>query len=848
MPLSDQETPLQTLRPNRRVFFFRPILRTALIISLLVMGAYFFLPLFLERTLPLPLLLGLVLFFTARKAIQRFAAYRKTFYHFYGDHLLVRTGTLFSEHQVDLPYRNVTQVVLRLPFLEHRLFQTGELIVHSAGSFQGTAHLESIDKPRRAYELVADYLRENGFSLKRERLVQRERPHIFGTLLDTSGLALGALMAMITVGLSVGGAVIDLLELNTFYDLFALLRDGIDPDHPTATEEQALAYRATLGLAILAVGGGITGLIRLFLHFVDLNRRTYTLFEDVIDYRDGFLTETLKFIPIENLADTSIAEPFFKRLFGVANVEVNPHGASGGIAFPSMPRAEQFRRRLNGLIDTLEPPRHESSTPNEKDRQHSQELSTQGGEHQTETHQDERRLFTPPMIQSSGPPLRYRPALRRGLLRAFARSLPVTLIAALMVALSFLGLLQVEDLFAEFEDILTPTLLALFPLLIFITALLLQVSRAIFFALTTRFSLGNKQIFWQRDFISRDEVEFTIDKITTVEVIQTFLDRILNTGTIHFTSIGNDAPLSFQDIANLRHEALTIRQRLRLFEAEPVESIRPRVTPWTFFFARPGLVFLAFLLALAALPAAHFWEPAIYLLAIAPALLLLGLIRDWLYFRRARLERFQDHLAITEGFFRRHLRLVSYAHARSIRTTGYPSSSSGTLTIVPGSDIPLRLPYLPRIKALHLTLDEELYRAPIRPVRQPADLDRLPVHRARPEARNAITLVLLLLFLAPLWPLLLPYLALRARRTSIIVEEGRLRLTRTLLYTREHTVLLNRIDQLITRRGPIHTLFKNGELQVLTIGSTAPELILGPLSAPEDLYHLLETRTRALQP
>lgn len=856
--MSDSTSTPEVLRPLWHVFVLLPALRSLFSYSAIAIGAYLFLPLFLGSPLPLVPLLFLLFLLVLFRILSRWVTYRRTFYEFYPDRLVAKRGGLFSTAKVDLPYRNITQVVLHLPFLERRLFQTGNLQIHSAGSSQGTAFLLSVQGPREVYRAMGSYMQDAGFSLSRATRVQREKPHPFGTLLDTSGLALGGIVALFTFGLSIGGTVIDVMGLKSFYELFDVLRGTVE--HIDG-EKQTTAYRATLGLAVLLVLGGLFGIVKLVLHYIDLNRRTYTLWEDVVDYSDGFLTETEMFIPIENLADTSINEPFLKRLFGIANVEINPQGAAGGVQFPSMPRAETFRNRLHKLIES-------SEGLKEKESVHDPSQSAHGARGSERDELPEGyRVFPGPRLGPSGPPREFRPSLFRGLFRALQRAIAPTIIASLIVVAAYVGILEIEEVRAELEGLLTPVVMVLLPLVAFGLTFIYHVFGALFLRFTTTFGFRKKQVTSIREFISRDEVEFTLDKITTFEVERSLLDRILGVESLQFSSIGNDAPLRFQDLRKSLGASEEIKERLHfeedqalildeardLYDASDADAleqegykpksyrkIAPAAPPWSFVFERPILISFLFLLAIGAYVGGQFYAEGIYGVAILLLLPLLYL-RELIQTRAKKLELFEDFLVFSEGILRRRKTYLAYAQARAIRHRRYPFSSRGKLWIQPGNDRVIAIPYVDSLTGLHQELDRRLYSAPIRRLIQPENLKTLSLLKQKPEARNAMIITVVLLFLAPLWPLLLPYLFLRYRRSTYFIEEGRLRVKRDLLYREEHTVLHNRIDQLVTHRGVLHTLCNNGAIQVLTIGSTTPEIELGPLREDENFFRVLKT-------
>lgn len=837
--MSNEDQP-EVVRPNRRVFLWRPIVRRAVILFLLALAAHFFLPLFAAVDPGLGVWLGGAAVLVVGTGLNRFVAYRQTFYRLYDDRLVVETGTIATRHTIDLPYRNVTQVVLRLPFLERRFFGTGHLRVHAAGSARGVAHLQSIDEPRAMYDAIADRLRENGFSLARNRRLQREKPHLVGTVLDTSGMVIGGLIALITVGLTVGGAVIDTLDLANYYELFDVLIGAVEVDDPG---EAALAVRGTVGLALLAVLAGTAGLAKVAIHFVDLNRRTYTLWDDVVDYEDGFLTETYKFIPIENLADTATEEPFLKRLFGMADVELSPHGSASGIRFPSMPRANQFRGHLDELIESSEGVQRPSAATAKgvAEADDTTDVATEAAGERTSA--VERRL---PDIDAA--PLQFSPSLLRRSISGIvdALRLPFTIAVALAVGYAAVEItgFDVDHLELPLDQISVEWVVET---LLLLTAVLIvyHLGKAVFYRWTTNYRVGRRKVTWERDFVSRDEFEFTNDKITSVTVERDITDRLLNTATISFRSIGNATPLVFEDAPRAREKVAEIRRRLGLFadddKADAVHTPLPGPLDLWWGRAVSTVFFLSFAAAFA-YGSTH-WPEAMYGAFVFAAFPPLIFLRDLIYYPRCRLKLFENYVEVRRGILLVEQHFVPYDQLRSVTTIRFPGSTAGVIQLVPGSSRRIGLRYVDGLVELHEELDDRLYARPMRPVRQPDRLDRTEVSRRQPMARNGIVVWSVFTLLAALVTVIpVVWLVLRARRTSIIVEQGRIRRVRGVLYRTTRTVLLNRVDQILTRQGPTHTLFDNGLVNILTVGSSVPELSLGPIGDGQALYDELETR------
>ncbi|MFU8807018.1 MAG: PH domain-containing protein, partial [Bradymonadaceae bacterium] len=342
------------LRPNRRVFVFRPVIRTAVVGAVLLLLVYLILSLFqLHPVGPVVWLIGYGLV-VGLVFMLRQVRYKKTSYTLMGDRVVHKTGGLFSEETTDLQYPNITQVRLRLPFIEHRFFSTGRLTIRAAGSAVSEVVFNAIDEPRRLYEEVGKRMQAQGFSLRRGELLQQESPNVVGCVLDMGSFVVTFGVTIFGILIWGSGVIIDVLALDGFGELIGLLTGAFD-DYG-ADWDVATMRRVVWGLGLMGVVAVVWSIVAGGLHFVDLTRRTYTLHDDVVDYEDGFLTETHEFIPIENLTDAEINEPFLKRFLGVADVMLSCQGAGSHIRFTSMPNAQGFKDQLARLIEREKAP------------------------------------------------------------------------------------------------------------------------------------------------------------------------------------------------------------------------------------------------------------------------------------------------------------------------------------------------------------------------------------------------------------------------------------------------------------------------------------------------------------
>lgn len=235
------------------------------------------------------------------------AAYRKERYLIQASRLVCHRGGLFSDEATEFEIRNITHVKVKLPWLRHKFFKVGDVIVETAGSSKPMV-MRAIRDPEDIYGGIRERMKANGYDLTQRELFHEESPALIGVIGECLGMLIGA----------------------AFF-LFAFL-GGLLSDIEFSIE--SLALQAGLGVILVGI------MIFVVLRFQDLRRRTYRVFNDVVVYEEGFLTRHNAFIPYENIADSNTKRTFIDQIFGLYDVLVSCQGSSSEI---------KFRRLANGI-------------------------------------------------------------------------------------------------------------------------------------------------------------------------------------------------------------------------------------------------------------------------------------------------------------------------------------------------------------------------------------------------------------------------------------------------------------------------------------------------------------------
>jgi membrane protein YdbS with pleckstrin-like domain len=104
-----------------------------------------------------------------------------------------------------------------------------------------------------------------------------------------------------------------------------------------------LVPMAMYGVPILILGGAFA---LACLHYLDLRRRTYRVFNDVVVYEEGFLSRTNAFIPYENIADADLLKTLVDQILGLSDVKISCQGSSQDVKFRRLRRGDELKQAV----------------------------------------------------------------------------------------------------------------------------------------------------------------------------------------------------------------------------------------------------------------------------------------------------------------------------------------------------------------------------------------------------------------------------------------------------------------------------------------------------------------------
>ena len=775
--------PEYTIKPEYNPFVILSLLPVTAFILLLGVASTIFVQRLVGATyswIPALLTLTVLVFLW----LNRSARFNKTRTEFYKQRIIHYTGGLFSNHQTTLEIHNLTHIKLIHPFIRHSLYNTSNLHVQAAGSGAVEVHAQDFLHGQKTYEYLQERMQQNGFSLKRETLKQQENPSKAAIILKNIGFVF---MFLFFIGPVALGALLTLGAL------------GLIP----------------LLLVVTAAGG----LYAVFI--LDQVRREYDIYEDAIEYHEGFLTKKHSVLPAENLAEANNNQTFLDRILGVSNLVISTQG-SGQTTFSNMPRGEQLEQTIDELAKAYQPlTNKQTRTP---------EAKNQPATKQTTTTTTNKKA---PNTSYTGT---YKQHLPRALISA--------LLAAITVFVAFSAYAAFELLTDEFNYVF----FALAAAFIFVVT----GAKGVFEALFTTYEVRERGVYQQYELLQRRTQEFTDDKLVGIEIKRNVADYLLQTASITFQSLSSAPNITFKFQKN--YQSLVEELQKKYYLNTTHEQTIHAEYKIRYFLTKNFLVLLslaAALLVAASIASLVTTVPTLVYQAVLlgiPALILVYAATRIPRYYKSKLQLHEEHLEHTVGFFIQKKELVRYEDLKHQHATSYKLAPVGGLYLgiggvsqaankqqrqqVGGANGFLAN-YLPDTHALADVIDKKLLGS--------NQGFNQATKQAKPSLKNpSLKALLISIPTLGLSLLSLPVVLWRTSRFRYELEEQRVVEYKGVWNRTKHSVVYNNIDHLTSAQGFVNQIYKNGSVHIFTLGSSGAELSIRNVSAYKDWQQAIE--------
>ncbi|MGM0641962.1 MAG: PH domain-containing protein [Thermotogota bacterium] len=765
-------------------------------------------------------------------SLEAFFRYKKSRYIFQDDRIIQYSGGIFSDSQTELIIKNITHIKRSYPFIEYAIFKTGHICIEAAGSLESEVHINSVDNVEDILELLEKSMSNNGFNLNRDNLKYTENPDPLGVFFEVFKSFL--FIFVVIIAYFVSSFVLDFLD------------DGFGVDDRTFSFS---------GLVVALVFLSIVCWLSLL--FLDLLRRKYNIYENIITYTEGFLSKHYAFIPFKNLSDSASSQTFIDRIFGLYDVKLSSQGSGHEILFKNLKRGKEISDTLDYLIDEY---KEESDSVKNLHSQVKSEMS----------HKKEEKNKDTTSHSSKSSSLEFE--------TDFTDEFQMNINRHLFGIVFFVPLFLPTIFFSS-------TLFFTLPIFIFLSVnLIIQAN-------FTTFYIKKKRMLKRFKFINAVDVEFSNEKITGVVINRNLIDYWFNTVSFKFFSIGSGSNLVFTHINYDQYLVNKILAKLALTPQKEVFNIDSK---FSFFESLKSAFFMIIGIILFSLfyliwignfiiSQKHNFLWGIFPLIIIAFVWSVIYIYQIFFYRRSKLIFYKGMVYFQKGIFLKSYFFVRCDNIKDITTIKYPFSQEGDIRFnIAGETVintkqgesfrshNFTIKYVPNIFIQDELIDFILLNNPeMKEVKE--YLNNSSRHKSKvlieekPSLYNSLFEVglillannLIFLFLAYLKfsnsifillfallifvdGLILGIVSVYTLLKKYVIEDNRVLARWGIFYKKQTSVIFEKIDFLNIKQGFVNKMFGNGNITVNTTGSSKAELNINNIKNYLNFYQKIK--------
>lgn len=653
-------------------------------------------------------------------------------------------------------------------------------------------------EPLAVYDEIQWLLRKNGFHLQKDRLVQSEQPHILGIFWEMGSKFFGSIFALYYAVLFISSYQ---AEMWSGASASSLVWPGI--------------------MALLFAG------IYAFFIYMDLRRRQYDIYDDAVEYKEGFLTKYDSIIPMENVSDVENTQSFFSKILGLHDIKISCQGSGNDVLFKNMAHGEQMIENIKYLKDAI--------IPKEKPKIVSKKESV---------------VWYTDKIDE---PLKYD--------EAFTGEYKMHMLRTLLPFLVFL----------------IPPMTAVGFFLI-----ISQIPRVLF----TTFSITQSSIDKRFQFLSNKYTSYSIEKITWVVIRESLIDKMFWTCTVSFLSIGSSGDMNYHNIKKTPELEKNILQKVGIYTDGDKTKIETHFSFMEYLKANIGYGVLAMVLLMIGLVfqsiSFAITDTELQEMILALSYLLFVLLWMWVvfflpFFIYKKIfygEKFYQNSTFSDGVMSKKWIIFQakyyalYRNIKGITSVKFPLTETGKLLFnVSGEKFvqskkqnklskkpagvmvsnTIQIPYTLQVQQTHFDFDEVL---------EGQKIDTNKVLESSQDIWNSIVVPLMcivLFVLVTFWASVPIWLVLSIVWASIIwliiwsikvkyydLEKSRIVAGSGIIYKKRQSILYSKFNFIELGRGFFNKIFKNGNISIYTLWSGKKEMSIQDTEDYQEIYDMLQ--------
>lgn len=762
--------------------------------------------------------------------------YKKEEYIFDKNKIIYNYWNLFSDNSVELIVDKITEVKMILPFFENLIFKTWHILVKNAWTSDSKTIFSNLSNPQEVYENIQILMRENGFHLQKDKLVQEAKPHTLGVLFE-----IGWRISWIFVFLFY-------MFLNWFFNG---KKENLDFEN--IYSEINFTYLVITWWIII-----ILALIPIILNYLDLKRRKYEIFTDSIFYTNWFLTKIYSFLPMEKVSDVDNSQNFFSKIFWLHDIIISSEWTGNQVIFLNMTDGETLIKNIKYLKNSISLTEEDIKENIEK---------------------KEKIVW---FIDKTDFSIDYD--------KDFQAKYFINIPRNIFSSFFYWFLIAIAIFWFTWEIIFILPILWL--------SIIVWLIKWIIEAKFTSFILDKNTVEKKYEFLTNSHLTFTIDKITWVTFEENILDKIFKTCTVLFYSIGWNEPIIFNNIKKIENLENKILSKVWIQKNEDFENVRINFNFKNFILKNIFLFIIFFICIIWIFFVERFINISnfksyyqylnlnyfgqdnnfIFIFFIIILVLFLNLIIKFIYWKIAYSSKFYNH-RIFKKFYEAESWIVFqkkvyslFKNIKWVNSIKYPFSNDGNIFIDIAWDVVISWKnwqkfsiwwrkifweYLENIYELQDKIDAILNRK---------DLNKEVLEKSKQSILNSVVLQLLIFILFLIWFIsvsILKNLNLLNFKTIIWfflffififtwisiwyikskfyeIQKDRILVWAGIFYKSRKTILLDRVNFVEKNQGFWWKIFKNWIIKIYTVWSSFVDLILSDSNDYKKLYDRLK--------
>ncbi len=514
-------------------------------------------------------------------------------------------------------------------------------------------------------------------------------------------------------------------------------------------------------------------LVRFVLSFLHRKMRVYTVYDDVVHYEEGFLTKYTEYIPVENIADASLNQTLLDRIIKTYTIVISCQGSQNKVIFSNVPNGDALQQSISHIAKKTA------------------SLSTKSVQTKTVTTKKRTQKTIP---KGKGD------ILFQTKMHAFRKVLQTILVSFFLLIFP--------------------------PLWPFLIIAIVYVLIRIF---NTTYTITDKSIIEHFSFIQKKRIEFQNSRITTVIYREDILDKLFNTCSLEFWSIGSQETITFSFISKDERVLQYLKKTLNFADEKKGKVLHPSFSIFAFIVRYLTIsillpIAIILLIAFSTVIGSH----AIQLLFIGLAILLPMLylsVLFWQYLkaRRTNITMYETYLVVTKGVIVTKQFIVLYENIKGKTDLQYPLTTKGTIHIDIAGERSANSQNAQSTaisNSVSIPYMADCFEDPILLVKDKT------LYTVKPKYANAIVLSCITIIGILFIPIVIWYLHVKSfelREKRIVQKSG-------LIYKKKKQIYYSMIDHIDSGQGMLHKLFSNGRVFIYTTGSSSFNMNIGNIT------------------